>query len=142
MMKKVLIAILLMGLITGGYVYFFMLNKSHPDYELLEAELNMAASELFKDSQSGNALKYTGKILEVYGTPTKLEKTENQVVLVYEFEEGMFGPEGIRASFLPQYHQDLSQLDFQSPILIKAYCTGYNDTDVILEKASIVSTKN
>lgn len=138
MVKKIIIFLLLTGVFVGGYVYFFMLNKSHPDYEKLDADLNISVEALFNDCRDGNALKYTGKILEVYGQPTKLEKPDSVYVLVYELDEGMFGPEGVRATFLDSYKQALDEMDLQKPFMIKAYCTGYNETDVILEKASIV----
>ena len=33
MIKKVIIALVIIGAIGGAYGYFFMYNKSHPDYE-------------------------------------------------------------------------------------------------------------
>lgn len=142
MIKKVVLALLATGVLVGAYVYFFMLNKSHPDYENLEADLNISAIELYKDCQNGNALKYTGKILEVYGTPTHVETADTRIILVYVYNEGLFGPEGIRATLLPDFNEKTIEVDLSQPILIKAYCTGFNDTDVILEKASIIQPQN
>jgi hypothetical protein len=138
MMKKIILTILIIGVLSGVYMYFFMYNKSHPDYANMDADIKISAQDLFQDSQNGNALKYTGKLLEVMGSPSKLEISDSIYTLVYVFDEGMFGPEGIRANFLVEYAHQLQDLSYPKEITIKAYCTGFNDTDVILEKAIIV----
>lgn len=138
MIKKVIIALIALGVITGVYVYFFMLNKSHPDYENMEADVKISAVKLFEECKSGNTASYTGKLLEVSGTPSGIDINDSLVTLVYVFDEGMFGPEGVRATFLSSYNENAKKITFDKDITIKAYCTGYNDSDVILEKASIV----
>ena len=124
----------------GVYTYFFMYNKSHPDYENLDADIKISAEQLFNDCKNnGKASVYTGKILEINGIPTSMEKNDSIYTLVFAFEEGMFGDEGIRASFLPNYFDQLNTLNIKEDVVIKAFCAGYNDTDVILEKASIIN---
>lgn len=137
-MKKVLLALLIIGALVGGYVYFFMLNKAHPDYEHMEADLKINAEELFHDCRDGNALKYTGKLIEVRGVPTSIDVSDSLKVLVFVYDEGMFGPEGVRATLLNHYNDAAKNISFDKEIMIKAYCTGYNDSDVILEKTSII----
>lgn len=139
MMKKIVVVLLIIALLGGVYAYFFMYNKSHPDYEKLDADMKITAEKLFTDCKNnGNASLYTGKILEITGKPTSLEKNDTIYTLVFAFEEGMFGDEGIRASFLPNYFDQLNTLNLKDVVVLKAFCAGYNDTDVILEKASIV----
>lgn len=138
MIKKIIIALILIGAITGAYVYFFMINKSHPDYEHMDADMQISAQDLFSDCRNGNAAHYTGELLEVSGAPSNIEINDSLVVLVYAFDEGMFGPEGVRATLLKSYNDKAKSLESASNITIKAFCTGYNDSDVILEKASIV----
>jgi hypothetical protein len=58
--------------------------------------------------------------------------------MVFVFDEGMFGAEGVRATFLPKYNEKVKNLILGASVTIKGYCTGYNETDVILEKASII----
>lgn len=41
MLKKIILGLLLIGLIAGAYGYFFMYNKSHPDYQNLDAEISI-----------------------------------------------------------------------------------------------------
>lgn len=138
MIKKVIIALLIVGVLAGAYVYFFMLHKSHPDYEQMDSDIKITAEKLYNDSKNGNAATYTGKLLEVNGTPSSLEVNDSLYILVYAFDEGMFGQEGVRATFLSHYNDKAQKISFDKEITIKAFCTGYNDTDVILEKASIV----
>lgn len=140
MLKKIFIGLLAIGLFLGVYAYFFMYHKSHPDYENLEADLMIGTEELFYQCRDeGNAALYTGKILEINGLAHQIEKHDSLMTLVFVYEEGMFGAEGVRVTFLPQYNQKISKLELNSKISIKAYCTGYNDTDVILEKASLIN---
>jgi len=138
MIKKLLIILILIGALIGGYVYFFIINKSHPDYENMNADLKITAEELYNECRNGNALKFTGKLLEVKGKPTNIEINDTLYTLVYVFDEGMFGPKGVRATLLKSYNKLVKDLDLNKTMIIKAYCTGYNDTDVILEKTSIV----
>jgi len=139
MFKKIILVLLVIALLGGAYGYFFMYNKAHPDYENLEAEITITAAELFSECKNGNALKYTGKLLEVAGNPQSLEINDSLYSLVFVFDEGMFGAEGVRATLLPQYHQKIEEIQLPHKMTIKAYCTGYNDTDVILEKSSIIN---
>jgi hypothetical protein len=139
MFKKIMIVVLIVGLLGGAYGYFFMYNKSHPDYENIDAEIRLSADELFHScKESGLAVKYTGKVLEINGVPTSIEMNDSTITIVFAFDEGMFGPEGVRATFLSHYNDELKKLSTDKEVLIKAYCTGYNETDVILEKASLV----
>jgi len=39
---------------------------------------------------------------------------------------------------LDNYRDDALALQKDQMVTIKGYCTGYNDTDVILEKCSII----
>lgn len=140
MIKKIIIGLLFIGVMAGVYGYFFMYHKSHPDYENLKADMSISAEDLFyKCKNEDKSSQYTGKILEISGIAQALENNDGLMTLVFEFEEGMFGSEGVRVTFLPQYSQDLKDLDLNSEIILKAYCTGYNDTDVVLEKASFIN---
>ena len=141
MLKKIILGLLLIGLIAGVYGYFFMYNKSHPDYENLDAEISITAKELFdKCKNEGKAHEFTGMIIELSGIPQEIEINEGVKTMVFVFDEGIFGAEGVRATFLENYNEDLELLSLDSPVALKAYCTGYNETDVVLEKASLIHT--
>ncbi|NOR88378.1 MAG: hypothetical protein GQ527_12285 [Bacteroidales bacterium] len=140
MLKKIILVVVVIGLLGGAYGYFFMYNKSHPDYEQLEAEINVSANDLFHACRDeGLSSKYTGKLLEITGIPNEVEVHDSLSTLVFVFDEGMFGPEGVRVTFLSHYNDQIQHLSLNKEIRIKAYCTGFNETDVILEKASLVN---
>jgi hypothetical protein len=50
----------------------------------------------------------------------------------------MFGDEGIRCAMLPNHAQNIASF-IGSDVRLKGYCTGFNETDVIMEKCSIVN---
>lgn len=140
MIKKLIIVLLFIGVFAGVYGYFFMYHKSHPDYENLSADVKISAAELFRQCKNeNNSSEYTGKILEISGKAHALENNEGMITLIFEFEEGIFGSEGVRVSFLPQYSQEVMDLNLNTNIKLKAFCTGYNGTDVVLEKASFIN---
>lgn len=139
MLKKVIILLLLIGVLAGAYGYFFMYHKSHPDFESLEADLSISASELFYQCRDeAKALAFTGKIIELTGIPQELETNNELMTLVFILDEGLFGAEGVRVTFLPKHNIELEELEMNTQVKLKAFCAGYNDTDVILEKASFI----
>jgi hypothetical protein len=127
------------GILAAAYVWFFVYNKPHRNFETAKPDFRITAAECFANYSAHNgAIDYNGKMLELRGVPTKVETADSLTVLVFVFNEGMFGDEGIRCTMLPAYEDAVSNLDFQSEILVKGYCSGYNDTDVILQYCSIV----
>lgn len=129
------------GLIGAVLFYQFVINKPHPDYDKAEAEYTVNAAELYdeyrQDKLSANE-KYNGKVIEIVGNLSKIEQTDSLKVAVFVFNRGMFGDEGIRISMLPKYDDHIQKLKLPAGVTLKAYCTGYNDVDVVLKKGSIV----
>lgn len=129
------------GIFAAGSVYFFVINKSHPDYEKEKPAFTVNASALFEQYRSDPAsanTKFTGKVLQVNGHLDKVEILDTLSIAIFVFEEGMFGEEGIRCTMLEKYNDQLQAHKPDTPISIKGYCTGYNDTDVILAHCSII----
>ncbi|MBE0638075.1 MAG: hypothetical protein IH598_06130 [Bacteroidales bacterium] len=139
---KVIGTLVIVGLIALFVVYKFFYNKPHPDFENQKADFSVVASDLFQSYKDDNITaveRFNGKLLEVTGVLTKIDTPDDLTVAVFEFDEGMFGPEGVRITMLPEYAQPLINLGIGKEITIKGFCTGYNETDVILEKGSIVN---
>lgn len=138
-MKYILIAIITIGILAAGYVYVFVLNKEHPDFENLEADFKLSAEDLYTDFASNSEIaskKFNGKMLLLSGPVHDVELVDSLTIAVFIFNEGMFGNEGVRCTFLP------SEITFTKPgelagYQIKGFCSGFNDTDVILEKCSL-----
>lgn len=134
-----LIGIGFLGAIAG---YFFVYNKPHPDYLKKKPEFTLTASalhEAYRNDASAASTKYNGKMLAVEGELNDLEKHEDLIIAFFIVAEGMFGPEGVRVSLLPD--QDIEDVSkrINSMITIKGFCTGFNDPDVILEHGSLYS---
>lgn len=139
---KILAALALVGIIALFLVYKFVYNKPHPDFEKKKAEYSVTAADLFAGYRDGNSIatqKFNGKVLEVTGILTDIETNNDLTVAVFVFDEGMFGAEGIRITMLPEHSQSLLNTEIGKEITIKGFCTGYNESDVIIEKGSIVN---
>lgn len=138
---KILIGLVIIAIIGAFLGYKFMYNKPHPNYENLEADFRIGAMELyngFKTDPAAASQKYNGKIIEISGVMSNVEVVDSLTVAVFAFEEGMFGKEGIRVTMLPKFNDDLKNYPKNENIILKGFCSGYNDTDVILEKGSVV----
>lgn len=138
---KILLGLTFVGMLAGIGMYMFVYNKPHPDYDKAEAEYSLTASDLFyayRENPESAGQKYNGQVIEISGTLSNVELADSLVIAVFAFEEGMFGKEGVRVTMLENYNEVLKKWDLSKPIKLKGYCTGYNDTDVILEKGSIV----
>lgn len=139
---KILLILFVIGLVAAVLVYVFVYNKSHPDYEKMKPDYTLSASELynsFKVNTTDSETKYNGKAIVVSGTLAKVESTDSLVIAVFVFNQGMFGDEGIRCTMLKKFNEKTKNLLPGSVYNIKGYCTGFNDSDVILEQCSIIN---
>ncbi len=138
---KIIAGLAVIGLIAGVAIYVFLYNKPHPDYEKMSPVYTLNAVDLYNaykaNPQDANK-KFTGQLIEITGPQSKTEVSDSLVVVVYSFSQGAFGDEGIRCSMLPDQKDKARNLKAGDPVRIKGYCTGFNDTDVILEQCSII----
>jgi hypothetical protein len=106
-----------------------------------KADFNLPAGQLyseFKQNKEASSAKYNGKVLEISGQLSKIEEADTLMTAVFVFEQGMFGDQGVRCALLPNQFEKAKSMTAHSPVTVKGYCTGFNDTDVILEKVSFV----
>lgn len=129
------------GILAGIYIWFFVYNKPHRNYEKATADYVLTAGECYQHYASGKTDEenYTGKVLELSGIISLVEQSDSMVILAFVFNEGMFGSEGIRCTMLPSHHQKTLALNIKQGVTVKGFCSGYNGTDVILEQCSIVN---
>lgn len=142
---KYILVLAILGIIGAIAVYELYINKSHPEYENLEALYIMNASDLYYTYKSNREIadsKYTGQIIQISGVIKTVEQHDTIVTAVMVFDEGMFGDEGIRCSFLPVFHEEVLSWKADELHSIKGLCVGYNDTDVILDKCSLPASNN
>lgn len=76
-------------------------------------------------------------MVAVRGTLSAIEQTDALTIAVFVIEQGMFGDEGLRVSMLPAQAEKLKSIAPGSPVSIKGYVTGFNESDVVLEHGSI-----
>ena len=138
--RKILAAMFLIGIAGALYTWFFVYNKPHPDYEKLAAEHHFESKALFEQYRSDKAAAdshITGRMVSINGHVDQIEQNGEQTILVFVFDNGMFGDEGIRCTLLDNYRTLAEGLEPGNQVKVKGYCTGYNETDVILEKCTI-----
>jgi len=136
---KIIIVLAVIGIIAAGLGYKFIYNKPHTNYEKAKPDYSLTCNNLFEFYRTGTTAeqKYNGKVLLVSGTLNKIESVDSLTVAIFVLDEGMFGDEGIRMTMLPNHSANIKSY-LNKTVAIKGYCTGYNDTDIIMEKCSIV----
>ncbi len=139
---KIALGLVIIGIIAILLVYKFVYNKQHPDYENIEPAFNVTAQDLYqayKTNKEVAAVKYNGKMIALTGKLSKIEAADSLVIAVFAFTQGDFGDEGIRCTVLKKFNDAADKLQPDGEVKLKGYCTGYNETDVILEKCSIIN---
>jgi len=144
-MKKFLIAGLLIavtGIIVAALVFKFYINKPHDDIEKAKPDYSMAANELWllytSEYKTADSL-YTGKVIELSGTINRAEKSDSLVYVVFVMEaDSMFGDKSVRCEMLQKYNDAASKIKADTPMKIKGFCTGFDDTDIKFNKCSII----
>jgi len=139
---KIILGLIVIGIIAALLVYFYVYNKPHTDYEKAETDYRMSAIELYNEYANNKAIGdslYTGRVIEIAGPLSGMETIGTMVVAVFVFSDGIFGEEGIRCTMLPKFHEMIKLKGDGDEVKIKGYCTGYNETDVILEHCSIIN---
>jgi len=138
---KIALILAAIGIVAAILVYKFVINKPHPDFENLPSDYKLKAEVLYneyvKDKAASNT-KYNGKIVEITGILSNIESADTLVVAAFVFKQGDFGDEGIRCTMLAKYNEEIKIIAPGTEIKIKGFCSGFNDTDVILEKSSLV----
>jgi type II secretory pathway pseudopilin PulG len=135
---KIALVLAVVGILAAAYVWFFVYNKPHKNYEKAKPEAVLSAADCFQ-SFASNGGQLTGQVLQLNGVPSYVEDQDSLVIVVFVFNEGMFGDEGIRCTMLENHNQSTLALNTSQDINIKGLCTGYNGTDVIMEHCSIVN---
>lgn len=68
--KKIILGLIIVGLITATYVWFFVYNKAHTDYQKASAEFNGSAETFYEEAQGDLETfntKYLNKAVELRG---------------------------------------------------------------------------
>jgi hypothetical protein len=138
---KLIVVVFLAGLTVAFLGYKFIYNKPHRDFEKAKSDFIISGGELFhqfKNSSQQASQRYNGKVLQINGLLNRVETPDSLTIAVFVFDEGMFGDEGIRCTMLPNYAKKTRDFEGKE-VTLKGYCTGYNETDVIMESCSIIN---
>lgn len=141
---KLGIAGVILGLIAAALVFKFVWNKPHRDYEKAKAAFTLLAADLFEEYRTDRPKAestFNGQVVQLNGRLDRIEQSDSMMVGVFVFDQGMFGDEGVRCTMLANHESSLLNLAEGAEVRIKGYVTGFNDTDVILEKCSVVSSQ-
>jgi hypothetical protein len=135
-MKKILVGILLVLMVTCGVAYL-MYNKPHRD-PATEQSIKVSSIELFKAFESNeieaNKL-YLDKVLEVNGKITEVTTNQNGIpVVALETENVLFG---VRCTM----NNIESVAKVGETVSIKGICTGYLSDVIITNAIRIDNTK-
>ncbi len=122
-------------------VYEFYINKPTKDIEKLIPDFTVNTQKLYKEyttNKDHSDSIYKGRVIEISGKIDKVEIMDSTIVAVFVFSKGDFGDAGIRCMMLPKYNDEIKKVSLGSKINIKGYCSGINESDVILEKCSLI----
>lgn len=137
---KIFLGVLIV-IVVGAVSVYLYINKPHPSYEKLKAEFTVTPKAIydeFKSNGKATGLKYNGKMIELSGLISKVEASDTLVTVVFAFSQGLFGDEGVRCAMLPKFNKSVQELKQGENIDLKGLCQGFNDTDVIFEKCSVI----
>lgn len=135
--KRVLGILFALAILVVAYIWFFVYNKPHRNFEKARPDLTMSARQCYNEF-SQNKIHAGGKVLEIYGIPSSVQNSDSLVVVVFAFKQGMFGSNGIRCTMLADNQKKALALSTSDTTYIKGFCDGYNGSDVILEDCSII----
>ena len=138
---KIILGLAVAGIAAVLLIYHFVINKPHPDFEKIKPDYSLNAGAFYKEFKTSkeNANKlYNGKVIEITGRLSRVESADTLTIAVFVFNQGMFGDEGIRCTMLKKFSADAKKLKPDGTIRIKGYCTGFNETDVIMEHCSLI----
>jgi hypothetical protein len=119
----------------------FVINKPHPDFEKIKPDFSLDAGTFyyeFKTNQANANKLYNGMVIEITGKIARVESVDTLTIAVFVFNKGVFGDEGIRCTMLKKFSEATKKLKPDGIIRVKGYCTGYNESDVIMEQCSLV----
>jgi hypothetical protein len=139
---KVLIILAIIGIIALFLVWKFIYNKPHPDYANAKPDMEVIASDLFnkyKNEKANADQSFTGKEIQLKGKFSKIEQSGDVAIVIFVFQQGDFGDEGVRCVLLPDQISKIKNIKPNQEISIKGFCTGYNETDVMIEKCVFVN---
>ena len=76
----------ILGIAAAAAGYYFVYNKPHTNYEKMDADFSLNASDLFNEFKTNKSMaepKYNGKVVEINGMLTKVEESDSLIIAVF-----------------------------------------------------------
>jgi hypothetical protein len=141
MKRKTLVLLIIpaSAILTFLAIFYYIYNQPHTNYVTAEPDhrLNtpMELYHAFLEDETLASTTYNGKMIEFAGIPDFYEELDGKTIASFYLDEGDFGPQGIRCTFLKPIPTESQQ----GKIRLKGYCTGFNGIDIILENCSLIT---
>lgn len=132
-MKKILILIIIIVPLVGGFLGLYLFNKKVAGLENVKADYTIAATNLydaFETQEQEAIVKYLDKILLVEGRVEKLQVGKEYSSIILKADNALAG--GINCSF----NHEIKGVSKGEMISIKGKCQGYL-MDVVLNNCII-----
>lgn len=134
MIKKIVIAILILG-VAGGIYGYYMFNKKNESISSMKTEIKTSASQLLTDFESDEPVaneKYLDKVVEVTGQVSKVESKEASTSVYLDTGNPL-------SSVICQLEDPSQNVTYKNDedITVKGICTGYL-MDVVLVRSEII----
>ena len=130
------------GLFSSIWIYNNTINKPHDDIEKATPAYSFSTEEIWKqfnaELKTADSL-YTGKVIQLSGTVSRVNKNDTIVSVIFVMAaDEMFGDKTISCQMYKRHNEEAQAITAGTPLKIKGFCTGYNDTDLIFNKCSII----
>lgn len=129
-----ILSVLLLGIVTAGFVGYRMYTKPHRDVQHIKA-IKVAAMKLVSDYEANEAqanAEYLDKVLEISGQIIDVSKNQNGETVISLDGTGMGT---VRCTLEGNVQHEIKP---KAQVVIRGICTGYL-TDVILVRSIIQS---
>lgn len=139
-MKKIIIGLLVLGLLGGIYVWFFVYNKPHKDIANAEADIKIEASVLsqeFKRNLDSAKLKYADKVIEITGEADFIN-TDDSLSTIGFIEDMNFY---ISVELLETDKSELEKIKLGDKVTVKALFVGYLEEDPTMDLPNEIQLK-
>lgn len=126
MIKKIIIALVVIGAIGGGIGYY-MFNKPLSSTMSMKADYSLEPGVLlaaFEEDEAAANTKYLDKVIEVKGQVQKIERANDQIAVYLETDNLM-------SSIIFQMEDTGVEFEEGEEVTLKGICTGYL-MDVVL----------
>ena len=133
--KYVLWGLLVVVLIGGG-IGFYMFNKKVPTLEHVAPDFTLEAQKLyheFEENETVALTKYEDKVLQVEGTIMDVVKNDSNANVI--LDGGMMG--GVNCSFKHKLETEMRKGDL---VVIRGQCQGFL-MDVVLNNCFLIEEK-